>query len=218
MLSITPPIRDWCRQELIRLTTPEYGLSLESVLWNWSQGKSATPTLVQPSSSSSSSSSGLTSFFAPKKPPSSTKVSSGSKKDPLRKGTIAVEDVHVPVDTPIQYEGKFKQLLHNLQLNKNYLVSHFTPETLIFLDDALLATGTPFEHLRQETSKHKQRLEEILKSAPVANSSSSSSSFLSCRKCKSHNVHTSQKQTRSADEGMTVFVTCADCGTRWKMT
>ena len=37
-----------------------------------------------------------------------------------------------------------------------------------------------------------------------------------CRKCKSKECSYYQLQTRSADEPMTTFVTCIECGNRWK--
>lgn len=37
-----------------------------------------------------------------------------------------------------------------------------------------------------------------------------------CRKCKSKKCTYSAIQTRSSDEPMTIFVTCLDCGCRWK--
>jgi transcription elongation factor S-II len=37
-----------------------------------------------------------------------------------------------------------------------------------------------------------------------------------CRKCHSNKCTYYQMQTRSADEPMTTFVTCIDCGNRWK--
>ena len=37
-----------------------------------------------------------------------------------------------------------------------------------------------------------------------------------CRKCKSKKCTYYQMQTRSADEPMTTFVSCIDCGARWK--
>jgi len=37
-----------------------------------------------------------------------------------------------------------------------------------------------------------------------------------CRKCKSKKCTYMGMQTRSADEPMTIFVTCLDCGNRWK--
>jgi transcription elongation factor S-II len=37
-----------------------------------------------------------------------------------------------------------------------------------------------------------------------------------CRKCGSNKCSYYQLQTRSADEPMTTYVTCIDCGQRWK--
>ncbi len=36
-----------------------------------------------------------------------------------------------------------------------------------------------------------------------------------CKKCKSEKTWSYQLQTRSADEPMTSFITCVDCGKRW---
>jgi transcription elongation factor S-II len=43
-----------------------------------------------------------------------------------------------------------------------------------------------------------------------------STDTFTCRKCKSKKCSYMQLQTRSADESMTVYVTCLECGTRWK--
>jgi DNA-directed RNA polymerase subunit M/transcription elongation factor TFIIS len=40
--------------------------------------------------------------------------------------------------------------------------------------------------------------------------------LLKCGKCKSNNTSYTQMQTRSADEPMTTFAHCKDCGNRWK--
>jgi len=40
--------------------------------------------------------------------------------------------------------------------------------------------------------------------------------IFTCRKCRSTKCSFYQLQTRSADEPMTIFVTCLDCGKRWK--
>jgi len=37
-----------------------------------------------------------------------------------------------------------------------------------------------------------------------------------CRRCKSNKTTYYQQQIRSADEPMTTFITCLDCGNRWK--
>ena len=41
--------------------------------------------------------------------------------------------------------------------------------------------------------------------------------MLKCGKCHSKNTTYRQAQTRSADEPMTTFATCLDCGNKWKM-
>ena len=38
-----------------------------------------------------------------------------------------------------------------------------------------------------------------------------------CRKCGSTDVEWHQRQTRSADEGITTFCACLSCGKRWRM-
>ena len=43
-----------------------------------------------------------------------------------------------------------------------------------------------------------------------------SASLFTCGRCKSTKTTSTQKQTRSADEPMTVFVLCMNCGKRWK--
>lgn len=42
------------------------------------------------------------------------------------------------------------------------------------------------------------------------------SGLFKCGKCKSNKTTYYQMQTRSADEPMTTFVTCTNCGNRWK--
>ena len=45
---------------------------------------------------------------------------------------------------------------------------------------------------------------------------SAATDTFTCRKCKSNKCTYYQMQTRSADEPMTTFVTCIECGNRWK--
>ena len=37
-----------------------------------------------------------------------------------------------------------------------------------------------------------------------------------CKRCKSRETAYYEVQTRSADEPMTIFITCLNCGNRWK--
>ena len=43
-------------------------------------------------------------------------------------------------------------------------------------------------------------------------------SIYTCGKCKQNKVEYKQVQTRSADEGMSVFCTCLNCGNKWRMS
>ncbi len=43
-----------------------------------------------------------------------------------------------------------------------------------------------------------------------------STDTFTCRKCKSKRCSYYQLQTKSADESMTIFITCIECGNRWK--
>jgi DNA-directed RNA polymerase subunit M/transcription elongation factor TFIIS len=49
----------------------------------------------------------------------------------------------------------------------------------------------------------------------INNMEASTDTFV-CRKCKSRRCTYMSMQTRSADEPTTIFVTCLDCGQRWK--
>jgi DNA-directed RNA polymerase subunit M/transcription elongation factor TFIIS len=193
IVSITPPIRDACRQELIKVCqgTKVYAEQLELCIWQWSQNQipKIKPGKDSKSASSSSSSSSL---------PAS-------------------------VNSNILYEMKFKQLIHNLNFNCQYLLDRYAPDMLVWLDDTSLACSTRFEHLREETTQRARKLQEIMTSLgdlpmPAVPGLPDKATFLRCRKCNSTDVQFNQKQISSGDEGMTSFVTCKNCGQKWKMS
>jgi DNA-directed RNA polymerase subunit M/transcription elongation factor TFIIS len=67
---------------------------------------------------------------------------------------------------------------------------------------------------------HDKYLDDIGRSKAVleAKSEEPEHAFIKCRACKSSAVDTEQKQTRSADEPMTIFCLCRKCGTRFTMS
>ena len=65
-----------------------------------------------------------------------------------------------------------------------------------------------------------EKWEEIINMQNIINKNACEQHTLSsefvCRKCKKNNCSHYQLQTRSADEPMTTFVSCNECGNRWK--
>ena len=59
---------------------------------------------------------------------------------------------------------------------------------------------------------------ENMRTAMVAQEEKSVSSQLKCGKCGMRKVSYTQAQTRSADEPMTTFCECMNCGNRWKFS
>lgn len=63
------------------------------------------------------------------------------------------------------------------------------------------------EAIKAKSIRDKNKFEQNLEAA---------TDTFKCRKCHSKKCTYYQMQTRSADEPMTIFVTCIDCGNRWK--
>jgi transcription elongation factor S-II len=63
------------------------------------------------------------------------------------------------------------------------------------------------ELLKAKSIRDKNKFEQNIEAA---------TDTFKCRKCWSKKCTYYQMQTRSADEPMTIFVTCIDCGNRWK--
>jgi transcription elongation factor S-II len=67
-----------------------------------------------------------------------------------------------------------------------------------------------------------EKWDELIKAKSIRDKSKfetkleASTDTFTCRKCRSKKCSYMQLQTRSADEPMTVYVTCCECGNRWK--
>lgn len=68
-----------------------------------------------------------------------------------------------------------------------------------------------------EYAEFQTRYHETIAKAKLllSEKTTSSSGLFQCRRCKSFDVDTEQKQTRSADEPMTIFCLCTKCGLRF---
>lgn len=111
----------------------------------------------------------------------------------------------------VVYEHKLKQIYWNL-FKVPELLSKYSPSQLVKLDNYTMAQGTDVEQWHTQFRVKIQSEEKLTSHTP----SISSSSLVQCRKCKSRDITTNQVQTRGADEAMTVFHECNNCGIRWK--
>lgn len=127
---------------------------------------------------------------------------------------------HVTLQQQADYNAKVLQVAWNLKLNGKLLLSLHAPEVLVFLDDQLLAQGTPVAEWWTGHEQRQQRQQQLLHEDAKfeeAEQMQSTHAALTCHRCHSRSIAVQQQQTRSADEGMTVYCTCKQCGLRWKM-
>ena len=86
------------------------------------------------------------------------------------------------------------------------------PANLFALEEELCDL-TGHNAVKQSLEANNKRIADLISTAKKERSGG----FLVCRNCKSTKVDVDQLQTRSADEPMTLFALCTDCGTRWTM-
>ena len=129
------------------------------------------------------------------------------------------------MSTDKDYKAKFRMLSSNLKANPKLRQSMI----LGGIEAAQLVTMKPTELAKDEV---RQAKEKIMKDAADAARSdweqaneksinaacgiSQVGGLYKCGACKSTKTTHYSQQTRSADEPMTVFVSCLDCGKKWK--
>lgn len=78
-----------------------------------------------------------------------------------------------------------------------------------------LVVMTPEEMFPEKWEEIRRRQKEEEKFL-YENNRKATSKRIKCFSCGNRNVCTSEQQTRSADEPMTVFYECLDCGNKWR--
>lgn len=131
---------------------------------------------------------------------------------------IAVEAAAFTVygpETKEVYRGKIRSLYQNLknksnpQLRQRVLSSEVTPERFVKMTSEELKSD---ERRALDEKIQKENMDKAM----VAQAERSISSSLQCGKCGQKKVTYTEAQTRSADEPMTLFCTCLNCGKSWK--
>lgn len=123
------------------------------------------------------------------------------------------------------YLGKARQLVFNLkkndQLRQDVREGVVPPERLVVMTSTELMAKEKREamdkavHDRTEARRldwHEKNADKINKQCGIKETEG----MFECGRCKSTKTTYTQKQTRSADEPMTTFVTCGNCNNRWK--
>ena len=97
--------------------------------------------------------------------------------------------------------------INNKRLVGRLLKYEFTPKDLVYMSHQDLFPEH-WKELIDEKSNRDKALYETKKEAMTDQ--------FKCRKCSSRETCYYEMQTRSADEPMTIFITCLNCGNRWK--
>ena len=116
-----------------------------------------------------------------------------------------------------QHVSEFLSTLNSPQLTRKFCVNyhlnssaleHFSIQELAY-DSQLWLIGT------KEADQRNEWLEEVYPK-DIKGADDMAESVLQCGKCKQYKVDYYQKQTRGADEPMTLFCHCLNCGARWR--
>jgi len=126
------------------------------------------------------------------------------------------------------YANKARSLAFNLKKNRDLcqeiILGHIEAEELVKMSSEQLAS----DETKKERQKQAQKLidskrldwdqanEDKINQMCGIKGDLLKASLFTCSRCKSVKTTSTQKQTRSADEPMTVFVLCLNCGKRWK--
>ncbi|KAK3914055.1 Transcription elongation factor S-II [Frankliniella fusca] len=118
-------------------------------------------------------------------------------------------------NTDNRYKNRVRSRVANLKDAKNpELRQNFVNGAL---SAARLATMSAEEMASNEMKEIRNKfMKEAINDAQLATVQGTKTDLLKCGKCKKRNCTYNQIQTRSADEPMTTFVLCNECGHRWK--
>ncbi|KAF2674208.1 transcription elongation factor [Microthyrium microscopicum] len=120
-------------------------------------------------------------------------------------------------ETSDPYKNKMRSLFQNLKnksnqaLRERVLSGDITPLRFVNMTHEELKSA-------ERQAEDARLMKENMDKAMVAEEEKSISVHLTCGKCGQKKVSYTQAQTRSADEPMTTFCECMNCGNRWKFS
>lgn len=116
---------------------------------------------------------------------------------------------HAAARSATDYHDHVRHALYNLHEN-----SHVGEEVL-YASNETLTTGTLTGRIREETRLRTERFHQMLQEKYDALNDRTFAAIVRCRRCGSEEVTWEEKQTRSADEGASLYCACSVCKNRW---
>lgn len=117
--------------------------------------------------------------------------------------------------TDIKYKARLRSRISNLRdqknpdLRRNVLCGNIPADRIASMTAEEMASAE-LKEMRRVMTKESIREHQLSKVGGTE------TDMFTCSKCKGKNCTYTQVQTRSADEPMTTFVLCNECGNRWK--
>ncbi|TDH05871.1 hypothetical protein EPR50_G00126970 [Perca flavescens] len=115
----------------------------------------------------------------------------------------------------MKYKNRVRSRISNLKdmknpnLRRTVLCGSVTPERMARMTAEEMASDE-LKEMRKNLTK------EAVRDHQMATTGGTQTDLFTCGKCKGKCCTYTQVQTRSADEPMTTFVFCNECGNRWK--
>lgn len=138
----------------------------------------------------------------------------------------SINTMHSAEFDKVAYTSKARSLLFNVKQNEQLRIDisegNLPAEGLVHLTQGQLATSE--QRAAQDKINEEAMMERRSdyfkinrdKMAAANGIDPNAGGEFTCRKCKSTKTTHYQMQTRSADEPMTVFISCLKCGNRWR--
>ena len=126
------------------------------------------------------------------------------------------------------YTDKARELVFNLKKNRtlaaSVMLGNVTGAEVVSMSSQELATSEALEKTAKmlEEANNERRLDfaeynsDKIDEFLGIEAKTAANSLFTCIRCRSVKTSSTQKQTRSADEPMTITVTCHACGKRWR--
>ena len=110
------------------------------------------------------------------------------------------------------YVDRLRSIYTNLKNKDCELMSRLKSGDILPQQVAFM-THQEFSHRRWQSLLEEQHKRQACK---FNTEIQASTDVYQCKRCKSRKCIYTEQQVRSADESMTIFVTCLDCGKQWR--